>query len=80
MQERITLPDWDTLAELDDESLPLLPTALLIARDEYPALDPTVYDATVQAHVDHLRAEVEIIPSAPLKMAAINRHLFDELG
>lgn len=80
MQERITLPDWDTLAELDDESLPLLPTALLIARDEYPALDPTVYDATVQAHADHLRAEVEIIPSAPLKMAAINRHLFDELG
>ena len=80
MQERITLPDWDTLAELDDESLPLLPTALLIARDEYPALDPTVYDAMVQAHVDHLRAEVEIIPSAPLKMAAINRHLFDELG
>lgn len=80
MQERFTLPDWDTLAELDDESLPLLPTALLIARDEYPALDPTVYDATVQAHVDHLRAEVEIIPSAPLKMAAINRHLFDELG
>jgi len=80
MQERITLPDWDTLAELDDESLPLLPTALLIARDEYPALDPTVYDATVQAHVDHLRAEVEIIHSAPLKMAAINRHLFDELG
>ncbi|KRG72794.1 hypothetical protein ABB28_13785 [Stenotrophomonas chelatiphaga] len=80
MQDRITLPDWDTLAELDDESLPLLPTALLIARDEYPALDPTVYDATVQAHVDHLRAEVEIIASAPLKMAAINRHLFDELG
>ncbi|MBJ7516811.1 MAG: SirB1 family protein [Stenotrophomonas sp.] len=80
MQDRITLPDWDTLAELDDESLPLLPTALLIARDEYPALDPSVYDATVQAHVEHLRAEVEIIDSAPLKMAAINRHLFDELG
>ena len=80
MQDRITLPDWDTLAELDDESLPLLPTALLIARDEYPALDPTLYDATLQAHVEHLRAEVETIHSAPLKMAAINRHLFDELG
>ncbi|GAB3062955.1 SirB1 family protein [Stenotrophomonas tumulicola] len=76
----MTLPDWESLAELDDESLPLLPTALLIARDEYPALDPGVYDATVQAHVEHLRAEVDTIPSAPLKMAAINRHLFDELG
>ncbi|MBA8681714.1 SirB1 family protein [Stenotrophomonas tumulicola] len=80
MQDRMTLPDWESLAELDDESLPLLPTALLIARDEYPALDPGVYDATVQAHVEHLRAEVDTIPSAPLKMAAINRHLFDELG
>lgn len=76
----MTLPDWESLAELDDESLPLLPTALLIARDEYPALDPGVYDATVQAHVEHLRAEVDTILSPPLKMAAINRHLFDELG
>ena len=30
----MTLPAWDSLAELDDEALPLLPTALLIARDE----------------------------------------------
>ena len=80
MQDRISLPDWDALADLEDEALPLLPTALLIARDEYPDLQPGVYDALVQSHVDHLRAEVEIIPSAPLKMAAINRHLFDELG
>ena len=36
MQDRITLPDWDALADLEDEALPLLPTALLIARDEYP--------------------------------------------
>ena len=76
----MTLPDWDALATLEDDALPLLPTALLIARDEYPGLDPVVYDATVQAHADHLRAEVDIISSPPLKMAAINRHLFDELG
>lgn len=76
----MTLPDWDSLADFDDESLPLLPTALLIARDEYPALDPGIYDATVQTHVDHLQTEVDAIPSAPLKMAAINRHLFDEIG
>jgi len=80
MQDRITLPEWETLAELDDESLPLLSTALLIARDEYPGLDPQQYDATVQAHVEHLRAEVDTIDAAPLKMAAVNRHLFDELG
>ncbi|AKC86214.1 SirB1 family protein [Pseudoxanthomonas suwonensis] len=74
------LPDWNTLATLDDESLPLLPAALLIARDEYPDLDPLPYEALVQAHADHLREEVAAIGQQPLKMAAINRHLFEELG
>ena len=80
MQDRITLPDWDALADLEDEALPLLPTALLIARDEYPDLQPSTYDALIQSHVDHLRSEVDSIDNSPLKMAAINRHLFDELG
>ncbi|MEG0186082.1 MAG: SirB1 family protein [Stenotrophomonas sp.] len=80
MQDRISLPDWDALADVDDEALPLLSTALLIARDEYPDLQPGVYDALVQSHVDHLRSEVDSIENSPLKMAAINRHLFDELG
>ena len=74
------LPDWNTLATLDDESLPLLQAALLIASDEYPGLEPGQYEALVQAHADHLRTEVAAIDSQPLKMAAINRHLFDELG
>lgn len=74
------LPDWNSLAALDDEALPLLPAALLIARDEYPGLDPDPYDALVQAHADHLRDEVAAIEAQPLKMAAINRHLFEELG
>jgi regulator of sirC expression with transglutaminase-like and TPR domain len=74
------LPDWNTLATLDDESLPLLPAALLIARDEYPDLEPAPYEALVQAHADHLRAEVAAIGQPPLKMAAINRHLFEEVG
>lgn len=76
----MTLPEWDSLADLDDEALPLLPTALLIARDEYPDLDPKVYDALIQSHVDHLRTEVGTIEMWPMKIAAVNRHLFDELG
>ncbi|NYF36604.1 tetratricopeptide repeat protein [Stenotrophomonas sp. JAI102] len=80
MQGQITLPTWDSLAELDDEALPLLPTALLIARDEYPDLDPAVYDAVLQSHADHLRTEIATIDMWPLKIAAVNRHLFDELG
>lgn len=74
------LPDWDTLATLDDDALPLLPALLLIARDEYPDLELSPYEAVVQAHAEHLRTEVDTIGQAPLQMAAINRHLFEELG
>lgn len=80
MGDRLTLPSWTTLAKLDDEALPLLSTALLIARDEYPGLDADLYDTLVQSHVEHLRTEVDAIALWPLKMAAVNRHLFDELG
>ena len=80
MGERLTLPDWGSLAAQADESVPLLETALLIARDEYPALDADLYDTLVQSHAEHLRPEIDAIDAWPLKMAAINRHLFDELG
>jgi regulator of sirC expression with transglutaminase-like and TPR domain len=74
------LPDWNTLARLDDASVPLLATALLIARDEYPALDPGYYESMVQAHCAHLRPEIDALAQWPLKMQAINRHLFEEVG
>lgn len=76
----MTLPDWNSLATQADETLPLLETALLIARDEYPQLDADLYDTLAQSHAEHLRPEIEAIEAWPLKMAAINRHLFDELG
>ncbi|MDQ3228681.1 MAG: SirB1 family protein [Pseudomonadota bacterium] len=60
--------------------MPLLGTALLIARDEYPQLDADLYDTLLQSHAESLRGEIEAIDSWPLKMAAINKHLFDELG
>ena len=37
------LPDWNSLASRGDDELPLLETALLIARDEYPDLNPAAY-------------------------------------
>ncbi|MFT4247214.1 MAG: SirB1 family protein [Pseudomonas sp.] len=80
MVQGLTLPGWHSLAKQDDEALPLLATALLIARDEYPELDADLYDTLVQSHVEHLRHEVDAIEMWPLKMAAVNRHLFDELG
>src|SRR5690606_26656245 len=74
------LTNWNALASLDDEALPLLDAALLIARDEYPDLDTELYAAQVQAHADALRDEVAAIEPSALKMAAINHHLFVELA
>jgi len=80
MRDRFPLPQWSSLAGADDDTLPLLGTALLIARDEYPQLDADLYDTLLQSHAETLRGEIEAIDSWPLKMAAINKHLFDELG
>lgn len=77
---RLVLPSWDQLSSLDDDQLPLLGTALLIARDEYPNLDVEHYDAVLRQHAEHLRGQIDANEAWPQKMAAINRHLFDELG
>jgi regulator of sirC expression with transglutaminase-like and TPR domain len=80
MRAGLTLPDWNSLANLDDDTLPLLATALLIARDEYPQLDADLYDTMLQGHAEHLGGEIEAIGPWPLTMQAINRHLFEEIG
>jgi len=80
MDRRISLPEWDALARLDDAALPLLGTALLIAHDEYPGLDAGVYDAMAGAHAEALRTQVDAIAHPALKIQAINHHLFEELG
>ncbi len=80
MNDAPELPDWNALAGVEDTSLPLLGTALLIARDEYPGLDARMYEGIVGKHVDHLRDAIDAIEHSALKMQAINHHLFDELG
>lgn len=74
------LTDWNALGRLDDDALPLFDAALLIARDEYPTLDASHCARAVARHVGHLRVEADATASGPLKMQAINRHLFEELG
>lgn len=74
------LPDWHALPRLEDEAVPLFASALLIARDEYPDLDPSGCEAVIDAHVASLRADVDALHSGPLKMQAINARLFDDLG
>lgn len=80
MVDKPDLPDWNALAGLEDASLPLLGTALLIARDEYPQLEARSYENVIDRHVAHLRAAIDGIEHFALKMQAINHHLFDEVG
>lgn len=74
------LPDWNTLAKLGDDELPLLDTALLIARDEYPDLDPAGYSAQVDTYAEALRPQLEGDVDLPARLTAINRYLFEEVG
>lgn len=80
MHERIPLPSWAGLATLDDRAIPLFHGALLIARDEYPDLDPGAYEQLVASHAAALRPQVDAAAYWPLKMMAINRYLFEEQG
>ena len=75
-----TLPDWRALADCDDSHWPLLDAVLRVAADEYPQLDVAACHARLQGHADVLAVEVASIDSLPLKLAAINRHLFHEQG
>lgn len=74
------LPHWNELAVIDDHALPLLGVALLIARDEYPHLDPRQYEAQVRAHAAQVREAIDGDAHRTQKMRAINRHLFEEVG
>jgi regulator of sirC expression with transglutaminase-like and TPR domain len=80
MSTHAALPDWNTLATLGDDELPLLGTALLIARDEYPDLDPAGYHAQVQTYAEALRPQLDRDIDLPARLTAINRYLFDEVG
>jgi regulator of sirC expression with transglutaminase-like and TPR domain len=80
MSQASRLPDWNALAALGDDELPLLDTALLIARDEYPDLDERDYRATVDGYVRQLAPKVGTDLDLPARLTAINHFLFDELG
>ncbi len=80
MAAGLSLPDWESVASLDEDQLPLLGTALLIARDEYPRLDPGRYEDLLASYAQALRPDIEAVASWPLKMQAINEYLFEQLG
>ena len=74
------LPDWNSLASRGDDELPLLETALLIARDEYPDLDPAAYAEALRGYAADLRLQIVEGGDLPATLTTINRFLFEELG
>jgi regulator of sirC expression with transglutaminase-like and TPR domain len=74
------LPDWNQLANLKDTQLPLLETALLIARDEYPELETDAYLAMVDGYGRRLSSSLSDGLDIPSKLTAINHFLYKELG
>ena len=72
--------DWDALAALGDDEIPLLRAALLVARDEYPDLDIAAYESLCDAFERDLRPRLEAVEETQPRLAAINRYLFDDLG
>ncbi|MGH8041168.1 MAG: SirB1 family protein [Rudaea sp.] len=71
---------WQNLRDANDADIPLLSTALLIARDEYPDLDVGTYESHLQRYTQALRSLLCESESATEQLHAINRYLFDELG
>ncbi|HLS83668.1 MAG TPA: SirB1 family protein [Arenimonas sp.] len=80
MAHHASLPDWNALARLADDELPLLDTALLIARDEYPDLDADGYAAQLQAWAEDLRQRLDNRDDLATRLTEVNRFLFEELG
>jgi regulator of sirC expression with transglutaminase-like and TPR domain len=72
--------DWDALAALGDDEIPLLRATLLIARDEYPNLDIDAYESICAGYESQLKPRIDALDDDQPRLAAINRYLFDELG
>lgn len=80
MNAQNALPRWSDLSHLDDNAVPLVETALLIARDEYPQLDVAEYASRIASHVTAISNELPTACTLAQSLAAINRHLFEDVG
>lgn len=74
------LAEWDALGTTSDERIDLMSAAMLVARDEYPALDLRHYEAMLDAHADAIGKRLPESADAPQRLMALSRYLFEEMG
>jgi len=71
---------WLQLRGAKDEDIPLFSSALLIAKDEYPALAAADYESQLQDFSARLRNVLDPTETPAAQLRCLNRFLFDELG
>ncbi len=71
---------WQDILDAPREQLNLAEAALVIAREEYPALDIAAYLERIDAMAQTLRARLRADIAPMEKLALLNRYLFEELG
>ncbi len=72
--------EWHLLGASQDEEISLLRAALLIARDEYPDLDPDYYDQLCEGWRRAIAPSIERAKSPIGALQALNRFLYEEQG
>jgi len=71
---------WLHLRSARDDEIPLFASALLIAKDEYPALDDADYEARLRQYARRLRKVIDDDDAPATQLRSLNNFLFDELG
>ncbi len=71
---------WLHLRGAKDEDIPLFSSALLIAKDEYPALPAADYEAQLQEYGQRLRKVLDPTETPAEQLRCLNRFLFEDLG
>lgn len=72
--------DIERLSQLSDDEIDLGRAALLVARLEYPTLDPTGVLLRLDAMAGRIRESISPAARVADRVAAINRYLFEEQG
>ena len=78
--DRLRLAEWDRLGQTPDHQIPLLDTAMLVARDEYPDLDVSRYEKMWNDHAEAIRQRLPDDAGVQQRLLTLSRYLFEELG
>lgn len=80
MQRETAEQRWAAIARGPDTNIDVAEAALLIALDEYPALDVAAYRARIDDMAVTLKRRLRADISTGDSILALNRYLFEELG